>query len=211
MIVSVKNTSVIIDEESLPIFNSKKWHISDTGYVVWRGISNGEKHTVRLHRLIAQAKDGEIVDHINRNKLDNRKSNLRIVTQKENVRNSDRYDNYKGYYFDNTKKRWTVDSIRHGVKSIYVDNEEDCINYIKCLERGEKPTRVFTRRQSLSARKITDEQIDYIFIRKKEGATNVTIANEIGVSYSAVGRIVNGVTTMGGTINHKLINYNITK
>ena len=210
MIVTVKNTSVKIDEESLPIFNSRKWHISDTGYVVWRGINNGKKHTVRLHRLIAQAKDGEIVDHINRNKLDNRKSNLRIVTQKENFRNSDWYDNSKGYYFDNTKKRWAVDSKRYGVKSLYVDNEEDCINYIKCLERGEKPTRVFTRRPSLSARKITDEQIDYIFSRKKEGATNVSIANDLGVSCSAVGRIVNGVTTMGGSINHKLKSYNIT-
>lgn len=42
---------------------------------------------IKLHRLLLNAKDGEIVDHINRNVLDNRKENLRLVTSEENCRN----------------------------------------------------------------------------------------------------------------------------
>lgn len=40
-----------------------------------------------LHRIIAGAIDGEEVDHINGDKLDNRRCNLRICTPRENTRN----------------------------------------------------------------------------------------------------------------------------
>lgn len=43
--------------------------------------------TVLLHRKIAGAARGEVVDHINGNKLDNRRSNLRVVTQSINQHN----------------------------------------------------------------------------------------------------------------------------
>lgn len=203
MIVKVKNMSVLIDAPDLQTFNRFNWHISDTGYVVWRGILGGKKRTVRLHRLVTRATDGEIVDHINRNKLDNRRKNLRIVDFATNVKNSDRYDNAKHYYFDSNKKRWAIDSKKYGIRSLYMDSEKDCKDFLRDIDQGKTPNRAFTRRVSLSGRKISDEQIDYIFDEFSLGKTKRSIANALGFSESAVGRIINGRTTMGGKISRR--------
>lgn len=54
-----------------------------------RGLGKGKGAvTEYLHRLIANPADGLVVDHVNHNGLDNRRENLRVVTQGENVRAS---------------------------------------------------------------------------------------------------------------------------
>lgn len=62
-----------------------------------------------MHRLITNAPPGSIVDHINGDTLDNRRSNLRVGTQRENlanirvVRGTSRF---KGVYFNKEKSLW---------------------------------------------------------------------------------------------------------
>ena len=195
MKVEIKNKTVLIDDDKLNIFNSRVWHISDTGYVVWRGKDvDGKKKTLRLHRLIIEAKPGEIVDHINRNKLDNRLSNLRICSQKENVHNSDKYETAKGYYYDNNKKRWAVDFHRYGIRSLYVDSEKDAKSYVEDLKRGIEPKRVFTRKVSLGGAKLTSSQRKEAHEMFKNGIKRYKIAQHLGVSPSTVGRLLSGVT-----------------
>ena len=93
--------SVIVDDDDYKKYNHLVWHLSDTGYVVRR--NNGE--TTRLHRLIMNCPEGLVVDHLNGNKLDCRKSNLRICTQAENTKN---HHGTKGYCYDKSKKKWKV-------------------------------------------------------------------------------------------------------
>lgn len=76
-------TQFTIDTEDLDVIRGFAWMHANTGYFVNR--RNGK--TSLLHRMIMNASDGLVVDHINHDKTDNRKSNLRLCTQKENCRN----------------------------------------------------------------------------------------------------------------------------
>lgn len=96
-----KGSYVIVDVDDVELVAGIRWHLSDTGYAVNR---YGGK-TTRMHRLINQTPEGLFTDHKNHNRLDNRKSNLRTVTQAENMAN---YKGAKGYTWDESKKKWMV-------------------------------------------------------------------------------------------------------
>jgi hypothetical protein len=71
----------------------------------------GKRRSVRMHRLIARKMFGEIpngldVDHINRDKLDNRRDNLRLLTRSQNCLNRDFDRPYRGVYWDKARSRW---------------------------------------------------------------------------------------------------------
>lgn len=107
MVLKVKNREVLIDSQDLELVSKYKWHISSTGYVVWRGRLAGKRKTIRMHRLITSCPEGMVVDHINHNPFDNRRENLRICTQAENTRN--RKDPGKGYWFQRQNRNWVVE------------------------------------------------------------------------------------------------------
>ena len=207
MEVIVKGKTVLIDKESLPLFNSRKWHINDNGYVVWRGLENGTKKTIRLHREVIKAKDSEIVDHINRNKLDNRLCNLRITSYRENACNSDRYDNAKLYYYNNKKKRWAIDSKRYGVRSIYVDSEKDAVEYVRQLKNGEEPIRKFTPRIITGCVILPNDKVLEIKQKAKWKENRVINASELakqyGVSYWTINRIAHNKYGGRGSISRR--------
>lgn len=67
----------------------------------------GNKKYEYLHRYILKAKKNEIVDHINRDKTDNRRENLRIVSAKLNCYNKEiKNDLGRGIYFDKYGNRY---------------------------------------------------------------------------------------------------------
>lgn len=87
------NQQFYFDIEDLPLIQNYYWSISTTGYAVsyyfTRDEDNKRIHHMRLfHRMIMNALDGMDVDHINRNRLDNRKMNLRLCLSQQNDYNN---------------------------------------------------------------------------------------------------------------------------
>lgn len=97
---------VKIDVDDIPLISQYKWSFHHSGYSIAR--ING--HKVQMHRLIINAKDGDVVDHINHNGLDNRKYNLRICTTAQNewnARKSPRNTSgVKGVNYDKSRNKW---------------------------------------------------------------------------------------------------------
>jgi hypothetical protein len=108
--VNVKGKVVLIDLEDSVLFESRTWRINDYGYVYSSKTRIGHKKQIFLHRFILGYSGELLVDHINRNKLDNRKSNLRLVTATQNVANSVKQNNcsskYKGVAWRKDRKKW---------------------------------------------------------------------------------------------------------
>ena len=84
--VSATNTGNIflVDSEDWERIKNISWYEGANGYIQHK---ENNKSVMLIHRVIENAKDGLVVDHINHNKLDNRKENLRVCTYSENARN----------------------------------------------------------------------------------------------------------------------------
>lgn len=64
-----------------------KWYLMPSGYVIRSLYENKAKRTIRLHREVFGAQRGQELDHVNRDKLDNRRSNLRLASRQTNCAN----------------------------------------------------------------------------------------------------------------------------
>jgi hypothetical protein len=99
----------LIDREDAELA-AVTWHRNNEGYAVRCKWQNGHVATVYLHRVILGAPPGVEVDHVNRDRLDNRRCNLRLATRSQNARNSKRNkrntSGFKGVRFDGRAAGW---------------------------------------------------------------------------------------------------------
>lgn len=106
----------IVSIEDLPLIQSYKWSLTSTGYV--RTCINGT--FITLHHLILGKRLGSTIDHIDRNRLNNTRDNLRIINQGENNANRNPYNKlgvkgvekhksgkYSAYFFVAKKKYYS--------------------------------------------------------------------------------------------------------
>jgi hypothetical protein len=85
---------ILVDDDIWHEYSVMNWNISD-GYAK----TNVGNTSVFMHRMIVNANVNDIVDHINRNRLDNRRCNLRIVQPHENSHNRSKKKNATSSYF----------------------------------------------------------------------------------------------------------------
>jgi len=105
-----KNQVAIVDEKEFEYLAKFKWYCSTKGYAVRDIVINGKKKCQWMHRIVSGAVCGVQVDHINHNKLDNRKENLRFCNNQKNHFNSPPQkggsSKYKGVHWDSKSKKW---------------------------------------------------------------------------------------------------------
>ncbi len=105
---------VIIDAADFAWASQWHWCLMAVGYAVRRATVNGRSEFFLLHReLMGLVKgDGLEVDHINHNKLDNRRANLRIVTRQGNRQNvasrRGSSSQYRGVAWDKAAGKWVA-------------------------------------------------------------------------------------------------------
>lgn len=126
----------IIDKEFKHL-EKHNWCLAHDGYPV----SSIDGIIVKLHHMIVgKPKNGKVVDHINRNKLDNRVTNLRHTTQKVNTNNSGMFNTntsgHKGVCLDKKRGKWYAQSSFDGKHQFggYHDTIEEAIDARKKLE-----------------------------------------------------------------------------
>lgn len=93
----------MVDEEDFALLNRFRWSLDSDGYAVSAG------YRYKMHRIITAAPKKRIVDHINHNKLDNRKLNLRLVSPRESSYNHNQpigSSGFRGVNRSKSGKRW---------------------------------------------------------------------------------------------------------
>lgn len=105
---------VKVDADIYKSLKRYRWRIHWNGYPVRY---TGDK-VVFMHRVVNDTPEGKQTDHINRNKLDNRRINLRTVTNSENRLNTgipkNNTSGYKGVRWHKIAKKWVAGTKLNG-------------------------------------------------------------------------------------------------
>lgn len=125
-IALTKGKKVIVDDDVFAEINKYSWYYNSNGYAARREtLSRGVSKNVKMHhKIIGKPSKGFVVDHINRNKLDNRRSNLRFCSKSVNALNSknNRKNNTSGFIgvsYDRSRRKWSA-SITINYKKIHL-------------------------------------------------------------------------------------------
>lgn len=137
-VFKIKETEVIIDSDMYHDIIKYRWHIRKDGYLQ----SGINRELILLHKYVMNYHEGEmVVDHINRNPLDNRKCNLRIITRAQNMMNknsqSGSSSKYIGVYFNNNRNKW-IAQISYNQKNIQLRRFDNEIDAAKARDVGTK-------------------------------------------------------------------------
>ena len=109
-----KGAVAVIDADDVDMVSGWNWQLGGggRGYAVRHTVVDGKERNVLMHRVIAGTPDGFDTDHIDGDGLNNRRSNLRVVTTTQNTCNRRRSvsntSGYKGVSFNRRLNKYTA-------------------------------------------------------------------------------------------------------
>lgn len=113
-----KGAFAVVDEEDFNELSKHKWHLNN-GYAMRTIRVNGKPSMVLMHREILKTPCGLFTDHVNEDKLDNRKSNLRMCNKPQNMHNRGAQKNntsgFKGVSFQKNASKYMARIKSNGV------------------------------------------------------------------------------------------------
>jgi hypothetical protein len=116
-----KGFFAVVDNDDYHSLNQFSWFYTNSGYARCAYSQNGKLRYLYMHRVIMAARRGQLVDHIDGDRLNNTRANLRIVTANENnwnrARNQNSSSPYKGVTLDS--RGWQA-RIRYYTQSIHL-------------------------------------------------------------------------------------------
>lgn len=118
-----KGKYTLVDNKDYDHLSQWKWCITNGGYARRTISKDGKVVGISMHRLIMDTPDGMETDHINHDKLDNQRQNLRICTKSQNhfnrLKNRVGSSYYRGVSWNKQKKSWET-AIKLNKKRIFI-------------------------------------------------------------------------------------------
>jgi AP2 domain/HNH endonuclease len=106
--IYIKDFVVLIDMEDLEKVRPYRWYITRDRYI--RGENHLTGHETEMSRLILPCSDNKVIDHKNRDTLNNTKENLRVADKIQNAYNSIKREGcnskFKGVSFRKNRGKW---------------------------------------------------------------------------------------------------------
>ena len=130
-----KGKHAIVDDEDYEKISRYRWYYCD-GYAV-------SDFGVRMHRFIMNPPQDLVIDHINHDRLDNRRSNLKICTQFENSQNRVCAEaTYGNIYSNKNVTMWCARNRIKGknVQSRWYDSIEEANSALYLMRQGIIPS-----------------------------------------------------------------------
>lgn len=131
------NEEFYFDKEDYDLIKDYCWRESSTKHIL---TDSTKGKYLFIHRLITDCASDLCVDHINHNPLDNRKSNLRIVSKQQNNMNhlirQDNTSGCTGVFWDKRRAKWCA-NITYNHKQIFLGYFDDIDKAIDIRKKAE--------------------------------------------------------------------------
>ncbi len=134
--VDIKFQYAIVSPEDYQDLSEYPWQLWETNSNVYYAVRCCGRKIVYMHRQIMNAPPGKIVDHKDRNGLNNTRQNLRLATRSQNSCNRKRTkagsSKYRGVYYVKGYGKWTAQIRYNGI-----------VKYLGCFDNEEEAARAY--------------------------------------------------------------------